>query len=174
MQNLGLKLILALAITLSFPTATFAQTKEATEAWIIKQTEPNNESLKGEFKYSIEGDKLVSRHEIPYILQSAGKLNYSVIQKSIPLKSIKIVSFVHTKKYVSFNLICEDDCMHQQSLTNDNKVESERRSKKFLFEIYANLDKSFPPRLEKALLHLIELNGGKAKVVKIVEQKEPF
>jgi hypothetical protein len=97
-----------------------------------------------------------------------------VVNKSIPLASIKRMSFLHTDKFLSFSLMCEDECAHQINTDYSGKFQSERRSKKFLFEIYKPFDKSFPPRMQKALVHLIALHGGKVKMVPHDAEKQAF
>lgn len=144
-----------------FSVTAMAQTREETEAWIIKQAEFN---LEGRLKYAIEGDELISRLTLPY------GMGGETIQKSIPINQIKSISFTHTHEFLSYSLICEKPCVSQ---FNGN-TESKEMKPKFLFEIYKNLDSSFLPRMHKALLKLIELHGGKAKIVQQKREKETF
>jgi hypothetical protein len=44
----------------------------------------------------------------------------------------------------------------------------------FLFEIYAKVDAEMVARMQKALLHLVKLHGGNAKLIPFSEPKEAF
>lgn len=156
MKNLIWILLLAL-----FSASAMAQTQEETEAWIIKQSGFN---LEGRLKHSIEGDELISRLTLPYAMGG------ETIQRSIPIKQIKTISYTHTDAYLSYTLMCDKPCTTQ---FNGN-TEVEEKSPKFLFEIHKSFDSSFPPRMHKALLKLVELHGGKAKMVRQQATREAF
>ena len=144
-------------------TSAAAQTREETEFWIIKQTQPNVRGL----SYAIEGDNLVRRVELPW---AAGG---GVVQMSLPIKQISAVGYAFTDRYLSYSLLCETPCTEQWSEGVDAPDPENRR--KLLFEIYRKLDPSFPPRMHKALLKLIELHGGKARLFQLPPPpKEPF
>lgn len=135
-----------------------AQTKEETEAWIIKQTQVNPYQL----KHTIEGDELISHTTIGSDMITGGP-----IQKVIPISQVTTIAYTHTNEYLSYTMTCDKPCAYLLD-------EPEELRPKFLFEIYAKLDANYVPRMNKALLHLIKLHGGKAKVVKAAPQKEAF
>ena len=155
------KLYAGILLFFVFTITAVAQTREETEAWIIKQAKFN---LEGRLKYAIEGDELISRLTLPY------GMGGETIQKSIPINQIKSISFTHTHEFLSYSLICNKPCVSQ---FNGN-TQSEDMKPRFLFEIYKKLDSSFLPRMDKALLKLIELHGGKAKIVQQKPEKETF
>ncbi len=155
------KLSIGILLFFVFAITAIAQTREETEAWIIKQVEFN---LEGRLKYSIEGDELISRLTLPY------RMGGETIQKSIPINQIKSISFTHTHEFLSYSLICDKPCVSQFN----GDTQSEDMKPRFLFEIYKKLDSSFLPRMDKALLKLIELHGGKAKIVQQKPEKETF
>jgi hypothetical protein len=163
MKNIVLPLLALIAF---LPCFASAQTKEESEAWIIEQTKFN---LDGRLVYAIAGKSLVSKLELPF-----PPVGPDVVNKSISLASVKRMSFLHTDKFLSFSLMCDYQCAHQINTDHSGKFQSERRSKKFLFEIYKPFDKSFPPRMQKALMHLITLHGGKAEMVSHDTKKEAF
>jgi hypothetical protein len=152
------KFLLALLI---FPLSALGQTKEETQAWIISKI-PYNYDL----KYTIEDDKLVStmpgRH---------GGNNY---KRSMPISAIKTISHVHTDTYLSFALKCDDECAYLIATDSRDKFVSEAKKDVMLFELYGKLDAELIPRMEKALLRLVELNGGKAKIIPFQKKKEAF
>jgi hypothetical protein len=148
------------------PAIVAAQSREETESWILEQTKFN---LDGRLIHKVEGGNLISELTLPFPPGGG-----DILKRKIPLASVKTMSYLQTDKFLSFSLMCEDECMHQTEANYAGKFKSERRSKKFLFEIFRTVDKSYGPRMEKALLHLITLNGGKAKVVPHVVQKEAF
>jgi hypothetical protein len=135
-----------------------AQTKEETEAWIIKQTEVNPY----EIKHSIEGDELISHITMPSV-----NIGNPPIQKAIPISQVTTIAYTHTNEYLSYTMTCDQPCAYLLD-------EPDEKRPKFLFEIYKKLDASYVPRMNKALLHLVKLHGGKAKVVKAEVPKEAF
>lgn len=156
-------LLLALSV---FSAPTSAQTKEATEAWIIEQSADNIAGL----SYEIDGDTLKSVYEYP----SLGSAGGGTTERTVQLRDVKTISMVHTDTALSFKLVCETDCTYVVNNDSNGKFEAEAKHKGFLFEIYRKLDKSYPPRMQKALLHLVKLHGGDAKIVAPVIKKEAF
>jgi hypothetical protein len=136
------------------------QTKEETESWILKQAEVNAAGL----TYTIEGDEFVSHMSFGPGAEIYGA---SAVQKAIPLSRVTHITYVRTEKYLSYSLMCSEACAY----TLD---EPETKQPKFLFEIYRKLDDGFPARMNKALLHLIKLHGGNAKITKQTPAKEAF
>jgi hypothetical protein len=64
-------------------------------------------------------------------------------------------------------MMCDSPCTYLVD-------EPETKQPRLLFEIYQRLDSAFIPRMNKALLHLIRLNGGNATIVKQDTPKEAF
>jgi hypothetical protein len=146
-----------------------AQTREETESWIIKQTEQNLMSARSigiSLTYAIEGDQLIRRIAFP--AASGG----GTAQTSISIKQINRIGYVFTERYLSYSLLCETECIDQFSQGMESAEPADKR--KFLFEIFRKLDPGFPPRMHKALLKLVELHGGKAKLFQLPPQREPF
>ena len=148
-----MKFFTAMCLLTFFSISAIAQTKEETEAWIIKQTEVNPYGL----KHSIEGDELISHLEL------AG----DKIIKAIPIGQVTQISYTHTNEYLSYGMTCNKPCAYLLD-------EPDEKQPKFLFEIYKKLDASYVPRMNKALLHLVKLHGGQAKIVKLETPKEAF
>lgn len=130
-----------------------AQTKEETQSWIIKQTATNPPGL----RYKIEGDELVSQITMPF----------ESIKKAIPINKVKTIGVTHSSRYLSYSLMCDSPCSYLLD-------EPEIKQPKFLLEIYQKMDPAFVLRMNKALLHLIRLNGGNATIVIQDIPKEPF
>jgi hypothetical protein len=143
-----------------FSGAVAAQTLDETKAWIIQQGNMNTPLL----KYFMEGGELVSEASFG---PGAGALGAMPVQKAIPIGKITRVTYVHTEKYLSYSLMCNAPCAYLLE-------EPDEKQPKFLFEIYRKLDASFPARMNKALLHLIKLHGGKATIIKQEAPKEAF
>jgi hypothetical protein len=157
---------LIFSLVLIAPMTSYAQSKAETETWLIEQSRENTQGL----SYKMEDDQLMSVLELP----SLGTYGGGEVHRTVNLAAVKTVSMVHTDEYLSFKLMCETDCVYQVVNDRDGKFESEDKRKNFLFEIYRKLDKSYPPRVQKALLHLIKLSGGNAKIVAPQKPKEPF
>jgi hypothetical protein len=153
-------------LALIAPVISHAQSKAETETWLIEQSRENTQGL----SYKMEDDQLMLILELP----SLGTHGGGEVHRTVKLAEVKTVSMEHTDRYLSFKLMCETDCVYQVVNDRDGKFESEEKRKSMLFEIYRKLDKSYPPRVQKALLHLIKLNGGNAKMVVSQKPKEPF
>lgn len=155
-----MKFFTALCLLSFLSVTAMAQTQEETETWILKQTEVNPR----EIKHSIEGDVLISKVTM---LNGIGGLGGEPIEKGIPISQITNIIYTHTNEYLSYTMTCDKPCAYLLD-------EPDEKRPKFLFEIYKKLDSSYVPRMNKALLHLIKLHGGKAKIVKAQIQKEAF
>jgi hypothetical protein len=152
--------ILLLLIAL-LPFSALAQTKEETAAWILSKA---NESYNHGASYAIsEGDLTVNL--------SAGDSRY---ERTIPIGSIKTISMVHTDEYMTFVLKCDDDCVYFVETDLNNKFKSDSQKDVLMIEMYRKVDASLGPRMQKALLHLVELHGGKAAVIPYRPKKEAF
>lgn len=147
----------ALLASFLYSAATIAQTKEETEAWILKQAAKN----RFELQHAIEDGLFISRITMP------GFPSDTLIEKAIPISKVTRVYYTHTQEYLSYSLRCDEPCaylMDEPEIKRDN----------FLFEIYQPLNSSFPHRMNKALLHLIKIHGGHARVEKQELAKQPF
>lgn len=144
-----------------FTTNAVAQpSKDETEGWILNQAEVNAPGL----SYTIEGDEFVSRMSFG---AGAGIYGANDVQKAIPISKVTQINYIHTDKYISYILMCNEPCAYLLA-------EPEEKQPKFLFEIYRKLDGKFAERMNKALLHLIKLHGGQAKISKQAPVKEAF
>jgi thiamine pyrophosphokinase len=152
-------IILAVAVLLASTGIVAAQTKEDTVAWLIKQTTQNSSDL----THSVEDGVLESHVTL------AGGIGglADPISKGIPLGKVTDIVLTQTEKYVSFTLKCNTPCAYLLQ-------SPELKRDKFLFEIYGNFDSTYSLRLQTALLHLVKLHGGNAKVRNGPLQKEPF
>ena len=135
-----------------------AQTLQETESWIIQQTEVNRYQL----KHRIEGDELISRLEFPSL-----KVGDGIIEKAVPIKQVTTIIYTHTNEYLSYTMQCDRPCAYLLD-------EPDIKQPKFLFEIYKRLDPSYVPRMNSALLHLVKLHGGKARIIKAEPPKQAF
>lgn len=137
-----------------------AQIKEETELWVLKQTQVNPI----EIKYSIEDDVLISKVTM---LNGIGGLGGEPIEKGIPISQITTISYTHTNDYLSYTMTCDKHCAYLLDEPNEKRP-------KFLFEIYKKLENSYVLRMNNALLNLVKLHGGKAKIIKVEAPKEPY
>ena len=151
-----IKKIVSSLLLLMIAELPLAQTLRETEGWIIKQTEVNPYEL----KHSIEGDELISRLHLPRI--SGGP-----IEKAVPIKHVTTIIYTHTNEYLSYTMQCDRPCAYLLD-------EPDIKQPKFLFEIYKRLDSSYVPRMNSALLHLVKLHGGKARIIKAEPPKQAF
>jgi len=155
-----MKFFTALCLLSFLSVTAMAQTQEETETWILKQTEVNPR----EIKHSIEGDVLISKVTM---VNGIGGLGGEPVEKGIPISQITNIVYTHTNEYLSYTMTCDQPCAYLLD-------EPDEKRPKFLFEIYKKLDSSYVPRMNKALLHLVKLHGGKAKLTKAEALKEAF
>jgi hypothetical protein len=143
------------------PTFALAQSKAETEKWILAQAD---KYYNMGIHYSIDGDDLIRE-------MSAYGQKYKF---TIPIKQVKTISIEHTDKYLSFKLMCEDDCAYRVTTDDSDKFVSDAKTSSVAFTIFEKLDQSMAPRLQKALLNLVATHGGKAKMVPYEKPKEAF
>jgi hypothetical protein len=155
-----MKLITILFLFMILSIRAIAQTKEETESWILKQTEVNP----SEIKHTIEGDLLISKVTM---LNGIGGLGGEPVEKGIPISQITNIVYTLTNEYLSYTMTCDKPCAYLLD-------EPDEKRPKFLFEIYKKFDSSYVPSMNKALLHLVKLHGGKAKLAKAEAPKEAF
>ena len=151
-------LLLVLAL---LPLAAVAQTIEETEKWIVSQA---NEQDNGGIRYSINGGDLESHWSF------YGYVN----DRTIPIASIAEVSYSHTDKSLAFFFKCDDDCAYVSAKGSGEKKSTDSYSDLFMLEMNGKIDPNMIPRMQKAFLHLIELHGGKAKLVPHQKKEETF
>jgi len=96
-----------------------------------------------------------------------GLVGETSIEKVIPIHKVTRITVVHTRDYLSYSLMCDEPCAYLLD-------EPELKRPHFLFEIYVSLDSSFAPRMNAALLHLINSYGGKARLEKARVAAQPF
>lgn len=142
---------------LVFSTATTAQTRQETEAWILEQAAGNRYEL----QHAIEEGQFISRLTLRRLVGE------TTIEKAIPINKVTRITYAHTRDYLSYSLMCDEPCAYLLD-------EPELKRPKFLFEIYVALDASFAPRMNAALLHLIKSHGGKASIEKARVAAQPF
>lgn len=155
-----MKFFTALCLLSFFSINAIAQTKEETEAWILKQTQANPI----EIKHSIEDNVLISKVTM---VNGIGGLGGEPIEKGIPIDQITTISYTHTNEYLSYTMTCDQPCAYLLD-------EPDEKRTKFLFEIYKRVDASYVPRMNNALLNLVKLHGGKAKIIKAQVPKEAY
>src|SRR3546814_1072323 len=83
------------------PFAASSQTREETEAWIMSKADVRAYELG--LHYRIEEGEMIQLIEPISVLVGVG----SDIEKSIPLESVKTISYKHTDEFLSFVLKCE-------------------------------------------------------------------
>ena len=146
---------------LFFPFVAMAQTQPETEAWILAQASAHYNL---DLSYQIEEGEFISTlkgYETRY-------------KTSLPIKDITSISYLHTDRFLSFQFKCKDECAYLLITDNYDKYISDQKKTGFLFELYGKIDASMIPRIQKALLHLIEIQGGKAQLVPYQKPKEAF
>ena len=171
-----------LVIIMFLPIYVSAQTKEETEKWILNQLPYDSY-----FTYSFSNKYLMSTF---YIYQ----INSTTVN-SIPLDAVKTISVDYSTESMGFIFKCDNRCNMQMKTDGEYKAPKRSEpasvrdkshldmdtvhkkvstSESFMLFIKGRVDKTMIPRLEKAFLHLIELNGGKAKLVPYKAKKEAF
>src|SRR3546814_4525150 len=73
----------------------------------------------------------------------------SDIEKSIPLESVKTISYKHTDEFLSFVLKCEYDCVYSVVTDPNGKMEEDKYINQFLLEIYEKVDVQMVSRMQK-------------------------
>ena len=143
---------LPVAMALLLGAAAAAQSREDTHAWILQQSLAMNPS---NLRYSIEGGELISEVSLG---PGASSLGAPPVQKAIPLSQVTRITVTQTNRYLSYGLSCDTPCAYLLD-------EPSNRQDRFLFELYQKVDAGYPARMNKALLHLVKLHGGRATAV---------
>ena len=153
------------------PFSASSQTREETEKWILSKVDVR--SLELGLEYSIVDGDLIRVVKPISVLVGDSRFD-DVHENSIPLGSIKTISYKHTDEYLSFMLKCDDDCVYYVLTNSRGEMKKDEYIGAFLLEIYAKVDTEMVARMQKALLHLVQLHGGSAKLVPLSEPKEAF
>ena len=152
----------------TFPA--IAENKETMASWIIRQTEidsiPPNSPAPG-LSYAISGEELHRRVEFP-TLAGGG-----TVQMSIPIQQISRIEYLYTERYLAYSLSCTNNCV-KTTRQGGAAAPITSEPRKLLFEIKRKLDPDFPPRMHQALLKLIELHGGKARLMPLYLPRTVF
>lgn len=145
----------------------YSQSKEETQNWILKEL--SNHRLSGNIIYSnyfiMEG-YIIEEH----FWNVTGKFTIRRSSK-IPLKNIYQIQLDKSQVGYIFILKCKSDCVANKEFDKNEKAENEYLSQVFEIQIDQG-DSTLLNRIPKALLHLIKLHGGNAKLVPI--KKDPF
>src|SRR3546814_20785310 len=102
------------------PFAASSQTREETEAWIMSKADVRAYELG--LHYRIEEGEMIQLIEPISVLVGVG----SDIEKSIPLESVKTISYKHTDEFLSFFLNCEYDCVYSVVTDPNGKMEADK------------------------------------------------
>lgn len=161
------KFFATLILASSICAPAFAQSLEETQKWLLAKALDSKFASTQVFSF---GEGTFESETTP-----AAVYNKKTYNRSIPLKDVKTISVLQGDGFVSFTLSCDYECAYEETVDYyDKKFISEKMKNYFLFEIYGNPNPTLNPRIEKALLKLVELNGGKAKIVAPEKEKEPF
>ena len=159
-------------IILLFTNFCFCQTKEETVDWIsqeIKSHSGYNKNYSEFSNYFIrENNTVIIRQDFEV---DNGEIK-SISESIIPIKSItsiKVSQYQNsdtTNQYnnsIVFELNCKFKCVKNSSFNDDGKTKEEFTSNEFFLRI-DNQDMTLKNRVPKALLHIIKLCGGNAKL----------
>ena len=153
------------------PFSASSQTREETEKWILSKVDVR--SLELGLEYSIVDGELIRVVRPISVLSGDSRFDH-VHETSIPLGSIKTISYKHTDEYLSFELKCNDDCVYYVLTSSREEMKKDEYIGVFRLEVYAKVDAEMAVRMQNALLHLVQLHGGSAKIVPFPEPKEAF
>lgn len=148
----------AWALVLSIGAA--AQSREETHAWILEQSRAMNPP---HLSHRIEEGELISELSLG---GGASVMGAAPVQKAVPLNRVSRITLTQTDRYLSYAFYCDQPCAYLLD-------EPSSRQDRFLFELYRKVDPSYPPRMNKALLHLVKLHGGKATAVTPLAAPKP-
>jgi hypothetical protein len=166
-----------------------AQTLEETEKWISSELDNHHDT---ETRYSFN-----NHHSIISEWSLTHKLRFYDIAKGekaangvriVDLAKIKEITYFKKDEKFHIILSCKELCglfvetskdyVKEEKITVRNSTPQKGTKKETLVnEIWVTIaevsEESLLPRIEKAFLHLIKLNGGDAKIVPY-KPKEPF
>lgn len=154
----------ALSIILSLlPSFSFAQSLEETQEWISNKAILTKNV---DITYSFSNDSFVYKWNLP--------LYNGEIIKTIPLERVSKISYYIKGEYATFILSCDEACVYEEENNEEGKFIRDTIRDKFYFEFKIISQDNIPKRMEKALLRLIKLNGGNAKIIPYKAEKEAF
>jgi hypothetical protein len=173
------KILFVTLVSISFFAK--AQTKEETKNWILQQTNSYPDKF---YSYEFIGNFIGTKMEM-----LGNKTSTYIL-----IDSIKSVSYKHDKTGLVFILKCNSNCgiytfldreyvepsntkpktVRDKPDTKPVKGKTEEAVGSLLIYFAGEIDKSLIPRLEKAFLTLVQLHGGKAKLVPLKVKKEAF
>ncbi len=151
MKGIAMKHLLA-ALALFVAAGASAQSREDTHAWILEQSRGMNPP---NLQHRIEGGELISSVSLG---GGASVMGAPPVEKAVPLDRVTRITLTQTDRYLSYAFYCDQPCAYLLD-------EPSNKQDRFLFELYRKVDASYPPRMSKALLHLVKLHGGRATVV---------
>jgi len=158
MKNLFILLFVSICNNL------ISQTKEQTSNWLIEKLNENselNDGLNNETICYIKDSNLIEK--------TYNKTFNTTTIFGIPIKSITKITVFKDKNSFTFSLFCDRNCINKQ--INSIVGEIEEDNKKDLSLDINNNDSTLYQRIPKALVHLIKIYGGNAK---LIYYKEPF
>ena len=135
-----------------------AQTKEETQDWILSQTN----KFPGKITYDFVNGEI----------NSYWPLANSAIRTSLPIKSIKTISFNENDVALTIVLTCSNFCGYTlyESINKKKKISDPSET---IIIVFPNAKgQGLAPRLQKSFLHLVKLYGGEATITQ--PAKEPF
>lgn len=137
-----------------------AQSIEDTTAWILGQTKINPPQL----VYAITAGRMTSEVSMG---PGAASMGARPVRKAIPISQVTRISYVRTDRYLSYSLSCASPCAFLAE-------QPAQKQPVFLLEFYSKVEPGFVTRMNKALLHLVSLHGGRAQVEEHQAAPEPF
>lgn len=152
MKGRTMKHLLATLAVLVMAGGVSAQSREDTHAWILEQSRAMNPP---NLKHSIEGGELISEVSLG---AGASSMGAPPVQKAVPLDRVTRITLTQTDRYLSYAFYCDQPCAYLLD-------EPSNKQDRFLFELYRKVDAGYVPRMNKALLHLVKLHGGRATVI---------
>lgn len=161
-----------LLIIFLFVNFCFSQTKEETADWISDEVRIHSGYNKNYSKFS---NYFIREKHTVIIKQDFEVYNgeiKTISESIVPIKSIvaiKVKSYASpdtTNQYdnsIVFELNCKVECVKNSSFDGDGKTKEGFTSNEFYLRI-DNQDMTLKNRIPKALLYLIKLCGGNAKL----------
>ena len=163
MKNIFLLKCLLAIILITDSKVSFAQSKSETENWLISIIEDPEYRYNKYHNYIISFDNGNMTIESPFLQK--------LYEYKIPLKSLGIIKLQKLDDGYRLILSCSTErCIKNGEFVNEDKNNYQFKSydKQTIIMFGRNLEfDNLPARLKKALIHIVQLNGGK-----LVE--EPF
>lgn len=157
-----------IAAIIFFPLLCFSQTKTETIDWILSKLD-DHKVHSGDYGYNnyfIREGILISQR----YWNTTGKFTLAY-EATIPLKSVSQIKLDQSQVSFIFKLICPSKCSVSKNFDNQENFKDETLFDNLNIQIDKK-DSTLVKRIPKALSHLIEQYGGKARVIPF--KKEPF